>query len=382
MRVAVVHEWLVNYAGSEKVVEQILKCFPEADLFSVVDFLTDADRQKFGGRRAKTTFIQKLPLARRKYQAYLPLMPLAIEQLDLAGYDVVISSCHAVSKGVVTGPQQLHISYTHTPMRYAWDLQNQYLRESGLDSKPSGLIARWLLHRLRIWDVRASFGVDTYVSNSRFIASRIAKYYRRKAEVIYPPVDTSSFQMQCNKSDYYLTASRLVPYKRVDLIVAAFAVMPDKHLVVIGDGPDMEKIRAMATPNVTVLGYQPFDALRSHMQAARAFVFAAEEDFGITPVEAQACGTPVIAYGRGGALETVVPLGQAAPTGIFFAEQSAAAIEEAIQRFEASSGFLPEDCAANAARFSEENFRARFSELVLQSWQQFRESACPPHSLF
>lgn len=204
----------------------------------------------------------------------------------------------------------VHISYVHSPIRYAWDLQHQYLKESGLIKGVKGKIAKAILHYMRMWDVRTANGVDFFIANSEFIAKRIKKCYRREAAVIYPPVDVEAFKMREEKEDFYLTASRMVPYKKMDLIVEAFSRMPDKKLVVIGDGPDFGKIKSKATNNITLLGYQPFGVLKDYMQKAKAFVFAAEEDFGITPVEAQACGTPVIAFGKGGALETVKGLGE------------------------------------------------------------------------
>mgnify|MGYP001460817414 FL=1 len=373
MRVAVIHEWLVDYSGSERVVEQILKIFPDADLFAQVEFLPSNLKFFIQNKSVKTSFIQKLPLAKKKYRSYLPLMPLAVEQFDLSGYDLVISSAHAVAKGVLTGPDQLHISYVHSPMRYAWDLQHQYLRESGLDKGLKGWLAKWLLHKMRLWDVRTAHGVDAFTANSRFIARRIRKVYGREATVIYPPVDISAFTLREDKEDFYLTASRMVPYKKIDLIVEAFSRMPEKELVVIGDGPDFQKVKAKAGGNVTLLGYQPFEELRDHMQRAKAFVFAAEEDFGIIPVEAQACGTPVIAYGKGGALETVRGPEHENPTGLFFPEQTVESLMDAVCRFERESErFKPADCRRNAVRFSPERFREEFSSFVEKEWELYQ----------
>ncbi|HEX4046067.1 MAG TPA: glycosyltransferase, partial [Gammaproteobacteria bacterium] len=234
MKCAIVCDWLVTLGGAEKFLGEILHCFPEADLFAVIDFV-DADKRDFLlNKKIRTTFIQNLPFAKQKYRHYLPLMPLAIEQLDLSAYDLIISSSHAVAKGVITGPDQVHISYVHSPMRYAWDLQHQYLRESGLDKQWYGYLARYFLHKLRQWDLRSANGVDYFIANSHYIARRIEKTYRRPATVIYPPVDISHFIPQGNKEDFYLTASRLVPYKRIDLIVESFQQLPDKKLIVIG----------------------------------------------------------------------------------------------------------------------------------------------------
>lgn len=358
MKVAVVHDWLVTYAGAERVLEQILRLYPQADVFSTVDFLPDSERHFLNGCTVTTSFIQKLPFARKKYRSYLPLMPLAVEQFDLSAYDVVISSSHAVAKGVITSPNQKHISYVHSPMRYAWDLQHQYLRESGLDTGFKGWIAQYLLHRLRLWDYRTANGVDVFLANSAFIAKRIWKVYRREAQVIYPPVAVEDFTLVADKEDFYLTASRMVPYKKMDMIVQAFATMPDKKLVVIGDGPDMAKIKQQAVghSHIQLLGFQSFAVLKDQMQRAKGFVFAGEEDFGITPVEAQACGTPVIAFGKGGALETVVD----GVTGLFFAEQSVSSLVDAIDRFE-QTRFDPEACRNNALGFAQTAFNTAFS---------------------
>lgn len=267
MKIAVVHDWLTVYAGAERVLEQILLVYPQADLFCVCDFLPDTERGFLGGRTPKTTFIQKLPSARKHYRNYLPLMPLAIEQLDMSAYDVVISSSHAVAKGVLTGPDQLHISYVYTPIRYAWDLQQQYLRESGLTRWIKSWLARYLLHRIRMWDLRTANGVDVFIGDSGFISRRVWKVYRRKSEVIYPPVALDTFPFQKEKGDFYLTASRLVPYKRVDLIVEAFTKMPDKQLKVIGDGPERAKIERIASghSNIELLGYQSNEVMASSM---------------------------------------------------------------------------------------------------------------------
>ncbi|EIY4988345.1 TPA: glycosyltransferase family 4 protein [Klebsiella quasipneumoniae subsp. quasipneumoniae] len=375
INIGVVADWLVTYAGAERVLSEIFDIFPDAELYSIVDFLSDESREYFHNKKASTTFIQNLPFAKKKYQNYLPLMPLAIEQLDVSGHDVILSSSHAVSKGVLTGPDQLHISYVHSPIRYAWDLQHQYLKESGLDHGLKGIIAKWLLHKIRIWDYRTASGVDHFVANSKFIARRINKVYGRSADVIYPPVDVKRFTLNENKKDYFVTASRLVPYKRVDLIVEAFSHMPDKKLVVIGDGSDMKKIKAKATANIEILGYQPNSVMEEHMRNAKAFIFAAEEDFGITPVEAQACGTPVIAFGKGGSLETVRPLGVNMPTGMFFEQQNISSLISAVNLFtENQELFEPVNCRDNALKFSVERFKNEMNDYVIQKWNDFKKS--------
>ena len=330
--IGIVADWFVTYAGSEKVVAEFLKVFPDSDLYAVVDFLSAENKTRFNNKPIQTTFIQNLPKAKKYYQKYLPLMPLAIEQLDVSQHDIILSSSHAVAKGILTGPDQLHISYVHSPIRYAWDLQHQYLREAGLESGAKAMLARWMLHKIRMWDTRTSNGVDHFIANSNFIAKRIKKVYGRDADVIYPPVDVDSFELEQFKENYYMTASRLVPYKRIDLIVEAFGFMPEKKLIVVGDGPEMAKIKRKAQKNVEILGYQSDLEMQNLMRKAKAFVFAAEEDFGITPVEAQACGTPVIAYGKGGALETVLDINHSkTPTGILFDKQNCDSIIEAVE---------------------------------------------------
>lgn len=352
INIGIVADWLVTYAGSEKVIKEFIDVFPSSELYSVVDFLSDSNRELFSGKKAKTTFIQKMPFAKSKYQKYLPLMPLAIEQLDMSGHDVILSSSHAVAKGILTGPDQLHISYVHSPIRYAWDLQHQYLRESGLSEGLKGFIAKYLLHKIRIWDYRTANGVDHFIANSKFISRRIHKVYGRSSDVIYPPVDVNNFTLNENKDNYYFTASRLVPYKRIDLIVDAFNEMPEKKLVVVGDGSEMDKIKSKAKGNIEILGYQPNNIMQKHMQNAKAFVFAAEEDFGITPVEAQACGTPVIAFGKGGVLETIIPEGNQNPTGVFFDKQEPGSIIESVNKFESMQDlFEPTECRRNAEKF-------------------------------
>ncbi|MBS7518952.1 glycosyltransferase family 4 protein [Serratia ureilytica] len=372
LNVGVVADWLVTYAGAERVIKEFIDIYPDSTLYSVVDFLSDAARQQIHNKHATTTFIQNLPKAKTSYQKYLPLMPLAIEQLDVSSHDVVLSSSHAVAKGVLTGPDQLHISYVHSPIRYAWDLQHQYLREANLMKGMKGRLAKWLLHKIRMWDYRTANGVDHFIANSQFIARRIKKVYGREADVIYPPVDVDRFLLNENKDDFYFTASRMVPYKRMDLIVEAFSAMPDKKLIVIGDGSEMAKIKAKAGKNVEILGYQSNEVLQDHMSRAKAFVFAAEEDFGITPVEAQACGTPVITFGKGGALETVRPFGVSNPTGLFFSEQTVPSLVAAVEQFEKIQDQIsPVDCRTHACKFSAERFRSELTEYINAKWHEF-----------
>lgn len=373
MKVAIIHEWLEHYAGSERVVGELLKCYPQADLFAIVDFLPEAERGFLGGRTVRTSFIQRLPFARGHFRNYLQLMPLAIEQFDLSDYDLVISSNHAVAKGVLTGPRQVHVSYVHSPIRYAWDLQSQYLRESGLERGPKGLYVRWALHRMRLWDAMSANGVDLFLANSSYIARRIQKAWRREALVVPPPVAVERFTPGKGARAGYLVASRFVPYKRVELIAEAFRDLPACQLTIVGAGtnaPQVEKAAAGAA-NITLLPPVPHAELVRLMQDAKAMIFAAEEDFGITMVEAQACGTPVIAFAQGGARD-IFPAGAAVPTGILFPEQSKEAIAAAIGRFEAlEEGISAEACRANAMRFSEMLFRERLMGAVEQAMGMF-----------
>lgn len=368
MRVAVIHEWLESYAGSERALEQILEIYPQAELFCLVDFMPLKDRAFLKGRVANTSFIQKLPFAKTKFRRYLPLFPLAIEQFDLSDFDLVISNSHAVAKGVVVGPRQLHISHCCSPIRYAWDLRDEYLKEAGYDRGCMSWIVRGVLHYLRIWDAGAAQSVDHYVAISEFIAERIRKFYRRDSTVIYPPVDIHGFTLCETKEDFYLAASRQVPYKKIHLIVDAFRRMPSRRLVVIGDGPESKKIANLAAgcPNITLMGYQSTAVLKDHMRRAKAFLFAAKEDFGIIVLEAQACGTPVIAFREGGAWETIRGLGLSdKPSGVFFDEQTPNAIMAAIEHFEqVGQAITPFQCRENAVEFSTERFRRQLSSFV------------------
>lgn len=367
MKTAIICDWLVTYAGGERFLGHLLNCFPEADVFAVIDYLAPEHRACTHHKKVKTTYLQHFPGVKKHYRSYLPFMPLAIEQLDVSDYDLILSSSHAVAKGVITGPDQVHISYVHSPMRYAWDFQHQYLRESGLDKGLKGFIAKKILHRMRLWDQRTANGVDHFIANSHYIARRIWKAYRREAVVIPPPVETTEFQPYATKEDFYFTASRMVSYKKMDLIAETFASLPNKKLIVIGDGPDFKKIKSKASSNIEILGYQPTSVLAEYMQRAKAFVFASEEDFGLIPVEAQACGTPIIAFGKGGALETVRGLDQDKPTGLFFQEQTVKSLSQAIDQFEQHRDvFTLENCVENAKQFAPEVFYQNYKDFVLK----------------
>lgn len=372
MKVAIVQEWLVTVGGSDKVVKAILDVFPDADIYTLVAKKEVCDELGIPWEKVHTSFIQKMPLGTKKHRAYLPLFPFAIEQFDLRGYDVVISSSHCVAKGILTKADQLHICYCHSPIRYCWDMYNEYLEESHLDKGFKSWLVRLMLHPIRQFDAIAGSRVDYYISNSDYVGQRIRKTYRRKATTIHPNIDISNFELCNEKQEYYLASSRLVAYKKIDTIIEAFNQMPDKKLVVIGGGPNLEAYRKLAKDNVTVMGYQPFDVLKDKMQHAKAFVFAADEDFGMIPIEAQSCGTPVIAYGHGGSLETV----NGGKTGLFFNEQTPEAIVEAVNRFEAmgSQPFAPADCRQWAEDFSEERFKREIKEFVEEKYEEFKKN--------
>ncbi len=361
-RVAIVHDWLPLIGGAERVLEQILKVYPDADVYTLFDFLTAEERTSLGIKNVTTSYLNRLPKVKKYYRYLFPFFPLAIEDFDLYDYDLVVSSSHAVAKGVITGAHQVHISYVHSPVRYAWDLTHQYLRQTNLHKGLKGLLAKKLLSNFRLWDYRTANGVDRFLANSDYIRKRIWKVYRREADVVHPPIEIDGFTFQKDKEDFYMTASRMVPYKRLDLIAQAFSLLPDKKLIIIGDGPEMSKIRDIAqkSSNIQIMGYQETDILRNYMQRAKAFLFAAEEDFGIIPVEAQACGTPVIAYGAGGALETVVGYDQEPKhaTGLFFDKQTPESIKEAVVRFETlESQIKPENCYKKAQQFTADFFQ-------------------------
>jgi len=373
-RVAIVFEWFQRFGGVERVVEEMRKAFPGADLFALVHDWESLAGTPLEGVPVRTSFIQSLPWAKEKYRFYLPLMPIAVEQLDLRPYDIVLSSSHTVAKGVLTRADQLHVSYTHTPVRYAWDLYLDYLAESGLDRGIKSWLARLVLHYLRLWDVAAANRVDAYLANSSYVARRIDKLYRRPARVVYPPVEVERYRPHLPREEFFVTVSRFVPYKRVELIVEAFAMM-GRELVVIGDGPDRAKVEGIAGPNVKLLGYQPDEVVADYLQRAKAFILAADEDFGIAPVEAQAAGCPVIAYGKGGALETVTGWPAPEATGVFFSYQTPEALEEAIKLFETHEDEIgPEACRRNAERFGQQRFQREFRSTVEELWGRFQHA--------
>lgn len=357
MRVAIVHDWLVTDAGAEKVLRVLIDIYPDADIFSIVDFLSDKDREAvLGGRFAKTSFVQKLPFAKKHFRNYFALFPAAIESFDLSGYDLIISSSWAVAKGVKKHSGQLHISYCYTPIRYAWDLYDEYTKDLKFLKR---LFVKATLHYIRKWDIATLERVDHFIADSKFVQERIKRIYERDAVVIYPPVDTDKFLFNADKEEFYLTASRLVPYKKTRLIVEAFNEMSDKKLVVIGSGEEYDEIKKISKPNISVLGFCENDILIEYMQKAKAFVYAAVEDFGIVPIEAMSCGTPVIALDKGGTAETVTER----VNGIHFKEQNKEDIQKAVYEFE-SLTFDLKRISEDARYYATHRFKEEIKEFI------------------
>jgi glycosyltransferase involved in cell wall biosynthesis len=363
MKVAIIHDWMVPMSGAERVLEQMLLVYPGADVFTAMDFLPAEHRHRLRGARVHTSFMQNLPGAAKHVWKYVPLMPIAMEQFDLAPYDLVLSNSHAVAKGVIVHPHQAHVCYLLTPMRFAWDQQSLYLEAHGFQRGLRGLAARLAFAYLRQWDAASSARVDAFISISHYVARRAEQCYGRGSTVLAPPVDTEFFTPGERRDDFYLAASRLTPFKNIGAIVEAFRELPDRKLVVIGDGPEAARIRRMATRNVTLLGYQSDEVLRDHLRRARALVFAAPEDFGLIMAEANACGTPVVALRPGGAVD-IVREDPHARTGLLFETADPAGIAAAISAFERLPAIDRETCRANAERFSPAHFRGRLAAEV------------------
>jgi glycosyltransferase involved in cell wall biosynthesis len=365
MKVALVHDWLPVFSGAERVLAEIMRVVGASDLYTLYDFLDHHDRAAIGAKRIYTSPLNGLPLVKRYYRWTFPFCPQAMESFNLSQYDLVISSSAAFAKGVIPHPHQKHIAYLHTAVRYAWDQSYEYLSQTPMARFPAGIVLRRLLHQMRMWDVRTAHSADIFVANSSIVKRRIEQTYGRRAVVIEPPVDIGEIPLVERKDDYFAVASRLVPYKRIDLVVRAFSQMPSLRLLVVGDGPEMPRLRSLAGANVTFTGYLPRAALVETIQKARAFVFAGYEDFGIVLAEAQAAGTPVVAFGRGGAADIVAPLHAEKPTGILFAEQSVDAVKQAVGLFcREQRRFSPGVCRANVERLAPENFRRRMRALI------------------
>jgi glycosyltransferase involved in cell wall biosynthesis len=365
MKIAVVHDWLPVFGGAEQVLAEIIRTVGPTDLYTLFDFLCAEDRVKLGAREIFTSYLNKLPSCEKYYRWTFPICPAAIESFDLSRYDLVVSSSAAFAKGVIVHPHQRHIAYVHTSVRYAWDQTYEYASATTLSRPPFGILLQLILHRLRIWDTRTAHSADVLLANSSTVKRRIEQVYGRNAIILPPPVDIESFPLCTDKENYFVVVSRLVPYKRIDLVIEAFAQMPGLRLVVVGDGPEICRLKSRAGQNVAFTGHVGRADLVEIVRRARAFVFAAYEDFGIAMVEAQAAGTPVIAFHRGGSRDIVVTSEHGPPTGVLFNGQNAAAVKDAIERFCATSKtFSPQSCRANAERFSAANFRLNLSKII------------------
>jgi glycosyltransferase involved in cell wall biosynthesis len=372
-RIAIVHDWCPNFRGGERVLAELCRMFKGAEVFTLFDFLSPAEKQQhFPGVVFHTSIANRIPGVRKFYRALFPICPFLMEQFDVTGYDAVISSSAAFARGVLTRPDQPHLCYVHSPIRYAWDEQFSYFQQGRIGFGPKGLLFRYLVHRLRIWDMRTAHGPDLMLANSSYVRSRIKRIYGTDAKVVFPPVPVDEIEFAPQKEDYYVTASFLAPYKRTDLVISAFNAMPSRRLLVVGEGQQVKSLRALAGPNVEFTGFLPRAEYVRAVSRAQALVFAGCEDFGIALAEAQAYGTPLIAFGRGGATDIVRPLGIAEkPTGVLFKKQSIEAVIEAVERFEANRVALtPSACRENAMRFAPERFArdvaAAFDEAVAQ----------------
>jgi len=381
-RVAVVHDWLVDYAGSERVLEQILALYPDATLYTLIDRMPAPDRQRFPSTRTVTSFLQRLPRVERWFTRCLPLMPLAVQQFDLSGHDLVISSSHCVAKGVIVPPDALHLCYCHSPMRYVWDMQGEVLRSEGLERGLGSALARLMFHRLRAWDAASTNGVDHIAANSSFVQRRILKAWRRDAAVIHPPVQLpmpAVMPPPARQPGRYVTVGRLMGYKNVELMLQAFRLLPERELLVVGSGPLESRLRRQAPTNVRFAGFLPEAGMRAALAGATAFVFAAVEDFGIAPLEALAAGTPVIALGRGGAMDYL----RHGENAWLFDEPTPQALAQAVR--ESETGW-PEDvqarCQRSAAPFAAERFKTEFGAWVQTHWERWHgqrwRSPMPP----
>lgn len=360
MKVAIVHDWLVTYGGAERVLKEIVTIYPEADLFALYDFIPEGERDYIQNKHVETSFLQNLPFARKRYRSYLPFMPYAIEQFDLSTYDLIISSSHAVAHGVLTNSEQLHVSYFNGTMVYAWDMYHYYLRNDNLQKGVKGFVAKTILHYIRSWEANTANRVDAYIANSSYMSRRLFKLFKTDSCVIYPPVDVDKFELQTDKEDFFVVVSRLVSCKRIDIVIDAFTRMTDKKLIIIGDGPELDKLQKRSTGNIEFIGFQNRSVVNDYLKRAKAFIFTSVEPFGISIVEANACGVPVIALGKGAAMEILTD-----ETGVFYHEQNSDALVEAVRHFESiASKFIPDIIRQNSLRFSAKRFRIEFKDFV------------------
>ncbi|MHC4551328.1 MAG: glycosyltransferase [Planctomycetota bacterium] len=365
MKVAIIQDWLEGLGGAEKCVEVFCELWPQADIYALAYEPSAFTDSIISNHQVSSSFIQRLPFSPKRFRNYLPLFPLAIEQFDLRAYDLVISSSAAFSHGVLTHHEQLHICYKHTPMRYAWSGYQEYLQDPKAKGKLKNLMLRRVIHRLRMWDYQAAQRPDILVANSRETQKRIQRYYQRDSQIIHPPVDPVDEKIDSKDAaePFYLVLSRLVPYKKADRVAEAFLKMPQRKLIVAGDGPQLRLLQKMAeqAPNITVLGAVSEARKNELLKNAQALVFASYEDFGIVPLEAQSYSTPVIAFGKGGSCETVID----GKTGVLFSDQSVESIVNAVERFEQmQGGFKESDFQANVNRFTKAAFQQRIQELV------------------
>jgi glycosyltransferase involved in cell wall biosynthesis len=370
LKVALVHDWLTGMRGGEKVLEIFAQLFPAAPIFTLLHNQRSVS-SSLESHPIFTSFVDRLPLKKSKYRHYLPLFPLAIEQFNLKDFQLILSTSHCAAKGIITPPDALHISYIHTPMRYVWDMYHDYF-----GSKRSGWLARKIIplfaHFLRTWDVSSSNRVDWFIANSRHVARRIKKYYGREASVIYPPVDTSQFQVSHNPGKYFLVVSALVPYKKTDLAISAFNQLGEK-LVVVGNGPELRKLKRKARANIEFVSWQSPQNLASYYSECKALIFPGEEDFGMVPVEAMACGKPVIAFARGGALETVIeqnPSTQLQSSGVYFYQQTAEGLIQAVKSFN-QLDWDPEFISRHARNFDKSIFQHKMVDFIQEKCNQF-----------
>lgn len=366
MKTAVVCDWIISIGGAEKVLKTVYDMF-NPDVFTLFSKQDSIEKLGIKPNKVFSSGLNRLPNIDRYYRNFLPLYPYLIEQFDLRNYDLVISLSHAVAKSVLTNPDQLHICYIYTPMRYIYDLYFEYLEDHRIKKGIKGFLAKWFIHKLRVWDYTTKDRPDYYIAISNTVAKRVEKIYNKKPYIIYPPVATSNFELSTDKDDYYITVSRLVPYKKVDIIVKAFNQMPDKKLVVVGDGPQLNQIKKIATKNISILGYQPFHETKRLLQKAKAFIFCAYEDFGIAPVEAMACGTPVISFSKGGASETIIDQ----KTGLFFHTQTPEAIIDAVKRFEKIKDNIdPHKIRQHSMKFDQKVFETEFKNLTEKLYKE------------